>query len=299
MTETLCVLALDAADYKYLQEWGCTNVLLERHRDLETFSWSKDEPYTPEVWATVATGVSPEKHGIGEDKQELEWNNPLLRLASRVTERLPPKVRQELGRPFRERGFGSEFTEINESVDHVFDAQLSWPGLGDAPHLRKMWRTADDTVRGDLPQETVNERLQALTGQELGYLATMSNTDKAIVGAHAHVLDIAGHLFAEDTETLQEWYTWVDQQVGWLREQCEQLLILSDHGIQTTYANDSDPGSHSWRAFISSQGIDRPLPESVYNVRAWLEAEKEAYQPQGEDVTMDTPTETLEDLGYL
>lgn len=299
MTDTICVLALDAADYELLQKWGCNNILLERRSKLKTFSWSKDEPYTPEVWATVATGVSPKAHGIGASKQEMDWNNPLLRFASRFTEKLPNTVRQELGRPFREYGFESEFNQIEDGVSHPFDAQLSWPGLGKARHLRRMWRLMDDTVRGSMPQPLVDERMKSLTGQELGFLVAMNNTQKGVVGAHAHVLDIAGHLFAEDTETLREWYEWVDAQVGWLRSHCNKLVILSDHGIQNASSNDEDLGSHSWRAFISSQGINAELPDSVYDVREYLEGHAETYDAEPTKATMDTPTETLEDLGYL
>lgn len=297
---TVCVLALDAADYRLAREWDCRNLLLERHARLETFAHSKDEPYTPEVWASVATGIGPETHGLGERHQEVEWDNPLLRLGSRVTRRLPPRYRQALGRPFRERGATQTFQQIAADVSHPFDATLSWPGLGEATHLREMWTLADKVTRGDLGTQAVTETFHRLTGQELGFLAALADTDARLVGAHAHVLDIAGHLHASEPAALREWYEWVDRQVGRLRRDCERLAILSDHGMQTTATGDDAPGSHSWEAFVASQGIDAELPASVFDVRAYLEAARDD-RPERHTtaVEMDTPTETLRDLGYL
>jgi len=299
MTNTVCVLALDAADYDLLKEWDCENLLLDDHQGIETFAWSHDQPYTPEVWATVATGVSPEKHGIGEQRQEMEWDNPVLRLGSHFTQHLPPRYRQKLGRPFRELGAESTFQEISNGVDHPFDDTLSWPGLGKAEHLKAMWQLADDANYGDVPKQRIEATFQSLTGQEIGYLEAMNETDNALVGVHAHILDIAGHLYAERPDELRTWYEWVDAQVGRLAKRCNRLVILSDHGIQTTYLNDDDPGSHSWRPYIAVQGLDGVLPQTVYDVREYLEANSENSTVTTEDVQMDTPEETLKDLGYI
>jgi len=300
MSDTVCVLALDAADYELVRRWDCQNILLNDHQAMETYAHSKDEPYTPEVWATVATGAPPEEHGIGETRQEVEWDNPLLRAGSHVTQHLPPRWRQLIGRPFRRRGATQTFVEVADGVDHPFDATLSWPGLGEAKHLRTMWRTADQAVHDDLDTETVQERLHGLTGQEIGWLAAMDKTEYGLVGAHAHVLDIAGHLYAERPDKLRQWYEWVDERVGELREQCERLVILSDHGMQTTATDDVSPGSHSWRSFVAVQGVMPPLPHTVHDVRSHLEV----WAPDGDesgaaDVSVDTPTETLENLGYI
>jgi len=221
MSDTVCVLALDAADYELVRRWDCQNILLNDHQAMETYAHSKDEPYTPEVWATVATGAPPEEHGIGETRQEVEWDNPLLRAGSHVTQHLPPRWRQLIGRPFRRRGATQTFVEVADGVDHPFDATLSWPGLGEAKH-------------------------------------------------------------------------------GELREQCERLVILSDHGMQTTATDDVSPGSHSWRSFVAVQGVMPPLPHTVHDVRSHLEV----WAPDGDesgaaDVSVDTPTETLENLGYI
>ena len=303
VSDPVVVLALDAADRELAKRWSCENLLLEEHTPIETFSWSKDEPYTPEVWATVATGVMPDQHGIGEDSQEATWDNPLLDAASTVTQHLPPRYRQALGRPFRSLGADWGFETVNGTCTTAFDATLSWPGVDDATHLHEMWSLADEIARGDGAEADASEVFQRLTYQEIGWLAARADGDGGVFGAHCHTLDVAGHLFCERESRLREWYEWMDDRVGWLRAHTDRLVVLSDHGMQVSWLGlDDDPGSHSWRPFIAADGLDGKLPRHVADVAAWLQRRRgpPAERPETSSADgMDTPTETLQDLGYL
>jgi hypothetical protein len=149
-----------------------------------------------------------------------------------------------------------------------------------------------------MSQRKYDRIIRELTGQEMGWLAAMSDTDLALVGTHAHVLDITGHIHCRDEAALREWYEWVDGQIAHLRERVDRLLILSDHGMQASWLGDDDPGGHSWRPLASSQGLAGTLPASVFSVRERLEAWS-ARTEAGEAVEMDTETEQLEALGYI
>ena len=77
-------------------------------------------------------------------------------------------------------------------------------------------------------------------------------------------------------------------------------MLLSDHGKQTAATGDSSPGEHSWRAVIASQGIEEELADDLLDVRAFLETvDSDDTVVDSERVEMDTPTETLRDLGYI
>lgn len=89
--ETIAVVALDAADYALCQSWGCENILLDNHHELETFAYSGEKPITLEVWTSVATGVHPQEHGMASTGEQQSWDNPLLEIASRLTPYLLPK----------------------------------------------------------------------------------------------------------------------------------------------------------------------------------------------------------------
>ncbi|MFB1065913.1 hypothetical protein ACEWFR_18690, partial [Natrinema sp. H-ect4] len=61
---TVVVLALDALDAGLVDHFDLEAVRLESGGEIETFANTQSVPYTPEVWATVATGLEPAEHGI-------------------------------------------------------------------------------------------------------------------------------------------------------------------------------------------------------------------------------------------
>lgn len=297
MSGALCVLALDAADYELAKQLDCDNMLQERHDSIEVYAHGFDVPQTTEIWPTVATGLGPEDHGLSRDVKK--WNNPLLRRLSTVTALLPTGVRSQLGRIVQSGG-ATRSVERTDSEDHPFDELFGWPGLTSAEHLQAAWGWLNQAKEGELTVGGLDRRLRANTGQEFGWLASMSQTDAAVVGAHSHVLDVAGHLYADQPDRLQAVYEWVDDLLGWLRDYVDKLVVMSDHGIENEICGDEHPGKHSWRAMISTQGISEPLPESVYDVREWLESNVSTRSRQNEEYLDAGPArEHLADLGYL
>jgi hypothetical protein len=296
MSDTLCVLALDATDYALAKQWDCTNILQSDHRKLEVFAHTFDLPYTPEVWTTAATGQDPTEHDVAGDVRK--WNNPTLRFASSLTSRLPSGLRELLGKPFRSAGAKRSFRET--SVDHAFDMVYGWPGITPAENLHEAWNWYSQAEAGELTASQLDRNLRANTGEEFGWLAAVSRADCNLVGVHSQVLDVASHVFCQREDKLRETYMWVDELVGWLREYVNRLVILSDHGMQTVVTDDEEPGRHSWRAMISTQGVDADLPESVFDVREWLEDNSgTAVDGEDESVEVDTPMDRLSNLGYL
>lgn len=298
MTDTIAVLALDAADVRLAREWNCENLLLGDHRRLETYAHSLDFPRTVEVWPTVATGLGPAEHGVVGDANE--WENPLLRAASRVTQYLPRNVRATLGRPFQRAGEGRSMARTD--ADHLFTDGVVryWPGLTDAEHVLEAWRLMSLVSAGDITEGRLHRRLTGFAGEELGWLAVASEWDVPVVGVHSHFVDIMSHVHCEREAQLRETYELIDRRVGRLREEVDRLVVCSDHGMQVDWLGDDDPGTHSFEALVAAEGIEGPLPESVYDVRRWLEAAKPDADATDERVAeSDTPTEHLRDLGYL
>lgn len=300
--ETLCVIALDAADYKLAREWDCRNILLDKHGELETFSYSKDGPTTLEVWTSVATGVHPREHGMASTGEQQEWENPLLRVAGRVTPYVLPKdLRVKLGTLFRGDDDDSVMTFEPTEHDQVFPegGAYCWPGITPGEHLAETWHWLNLAEQGEIINEELWRRLYANAGKELGWLMGMSHTNQPLVGVHSHILDAAGHAFAERPERLREVYENVDEMLGRVRKHVDDLVVLSDHGMEVGWINgDEEPGSHSWRAVFATT-VDEPLPESVFDVREWLESQITQSNEHVDAASLDTTREQLEDLGYL
>ncbi|WP_265108314.1 alkaline phosphatase family protein [Halosolutus halophilus] len=313
---TLGIVALDAADYALAREWNCENVLCDTHRELETFAHSGTNPNTLEVWTSVATGVEPADHGLASTGEQQQWENPVLEYASKVAPYLLPKeTRIKLGTWLRgdsgagSGGNGSDgggMTLRQTAHPHLFgsDGRVVrwWPGVTPAEHLSQTWHWLNLASSGEITDDELWRRLYGNAGLEIGWLQGMGQTDVTVAGVHMHVLDAAGHAFATHPDRLCEVYERVDRLLGSVREHVDELLVLSDHGMQVEWIDgDSEPGFHSFRALASTTLDDDP-PASVFDVREWVDTRVDDSGRERADrrsAVMDTTEEQLRDLGYL
>lgn len=298
MTGTLTVLALDSADYLLAREWNCENLLLDTHGQIETFTYGESSPSTLEVWPTVATGLSPEDHGIVSTSNAQDWEHPLLRIGSSITSHFPDAWRRALGRPFHEAGVKKTFAKTD--ADHVFsDGHVfGWPGITDAENLGEAWNLIRRTAIDETNMEQFEGKLLGNTGQELAWAVRMSQTDTPIVGVHSHSLDIAGHVYCKQESKLRSVYEFVDSLVGWVRSEVDRLIVVSDHGTQTSWTGDEEPGRHSMRSMFGTTEPG-PLPTSVFDVQEWLADRKVSGRTEEQRVESDAPIQHLRDMGYF
>lgn len=300
---TVIVLALDALDAGLVDYFDLKSLHLRSRNQLETFAHMQRLPYTPEVWATVATGVHPEEHGV-TDEGLSTWDNPIINFASRFTGNLSLGMRIKLGSIARDKA-GAKYTVAETDLPTVFDADgrvvHNWPGAINGEELADVWH-----VMFDEPDHTDAEFERKMYGKGAGKLAwaeEMLRHNVTLAAVHVHVLDALGHAYADNEDKLRDAYEWVTEWVVRINSRlCEddQLVILSDHGIVTDFYSDEDdrgesPGSHSWRAYIAST-FDS-TPESVFEVKEWLDPLVEEYTDESENLEL--PEEQLRQLGYI
>lgn len=303
MTDTLAVVALDAADHALLERWDCENLLLDSHGGLETITGTREIPLTTEVWPTVATGLPPEEHGIVANGEQQTWESPLLETASIISSRLlPERARVTAGEVVRNltgnEGTGMQLQQTTEPHPFPEDGVYGWPGLTDASHLLQAWRWLELANEDELSEREMLQNLYENTGQEVGWLVGLADRGFPVLGVHMHVLDVAGHLYADRESGLRRVYERVDELFGVIRAVFDHILILSDHGIQVSWLNDEDVGNHSLRAYAAT-AVDDDLPESVFDVRDWIRAHRgtESYDESSSEFA--TTEERLRDLGYI
>jgi hypothetical protein len=303
---TVVVLALDALDAGLVDHFDLDAVRLESGGEIETFANTQSVPYTPEVWATVATGLEPAEHGITGGGTS-EWENPALNLASSFTGRLDESTRGTLGKLVRSRTGNRE--RIGETDrESMFDADdavvHNWPGVHDGRPLQRAWDLMNAVAEG-MPRHEFERELFGLCAQQFGWAREMLEHPVSIAGVHVHTLDAAGHAYADDEAALGRAYDrvgeYVEEIVAALGED-DDLLVVSDHGMRAAfYPPDTGekPASHSWRAYASS--TTETAPESVYDVRRWVEerAAESGASASGNDEGIDMPTDRLRELGYL
>ena len=295
MTNGIAVLGLDALDTRLVDRLDCNHLQLERSGKLETFSYATEHPKTSEVWPTIATGVHPREHGLDEE-HNAEWDSSFLQTAGQYTWILPNFVRSRLREFFTSSDDHSKRLPQTDHP-HVFERGrvYEWPGIVDSPHF---W-AANDYESMDLSEQELREELSGHTGMEVGWLVETVQAGCPVAGVQCHILDKAGHTYAKDEAEIERYYRYMDGLVGSIRQRVDRLLIVSDHGMQTTVLDDPEPGVHSWDAHCAAQGLDGDLPEDAFEVRSFIEFNMTESIEESQAVDVDAPEEHLRDLGYL
>lgn len=295
---TIVVLGIDALDSKLVDS---TNLQLSNSSEITTFSRMKNIPYTLEVWPTVATGKMPNEHGITENGTS-SWDNPVVNIASKFTGHLKDSKRNKLGN-LAEKYFGAEYTIPETDHKTIFDrdgrAVHNWPGVYRNRYLLDVWRTLNPGEENQSPDKFERE-IKGIAAEQFGWIEEMLEHDLSLVGTHIHTIDMAGHIYSEDEERYNQIYKWVDRRVGKILEQMSEeddLVILSDHGMQVGWIEGDNPGTHSWRAFASTT-LDKELFSHVADFKDWIEPEIEDIEEQySENIEYDE--QQLRDLGYI
>lgn len=300
---TLFLLALDALDAGLVEHFDIDDFRLTSFGEIETFAQTQEDPYTPEVWATVATGLGPNEHGVTGSGTS-EWDNPILGFASRFTGGLSESVRGKLGKIVRDQTGERERlgeTEARTIFDRDDAVVHNWPGVHNGAELQRAWDLMSSVSEGK-PQHEFERDLFGLAAEQFGWIREMGNHDISLAGVHIHALDAAGHAYADDEESLEHAYHRIGEFVTELldsMEERDELLLLSDHGMRTTfYENEGvgPPASHSWRAYASATTED--IPRSVFGVYNWVE-ERTISLPKHGEKNVEIDEEQLRDLGYI
>ena len=295
---TLYILALDAVDARLVEEFDCEHLKLEEHTEMTTISSeSRKNPYTMEVWPSVATGVRPETHGV-EGSDTSSWDNPVVDLLSSMSGILSERNRSRLGR-LATKITGAEFTSGSVEVESIFDTEnrvvREWPGITDSRELIQVWEWVKQADEGSISEQEFERYVMGMCGAQFGWISEMDNHTVDLAATHVHTVDAFGHAYASEPEKLKKYYKRLDSYVEEFIESIDgEILIVSDHGMQVSWKDDS-PGEHSWHAF-SATTIDQP-PTHVLDVKEWIE--ERIRTSIREENSVDMPTETLERLGYL
>lgn len=303
---TLIILALDALDAGIVDYFDCTEYCLRSSAQIETFAHSRTQPYTPEVWATVATGLAAEEHGV-TGAGTSEWGNPLLEFGSRFSSRLSEQTRGKLGRFIRSK------TGERERIGHtdqptIFDREeavvRNWPGVTDGADLQYAWDLMYAVSQEKISKREFERDLFGLCAEQFGWAREMLNHDIQLAGVHIHTLDATGHAYARDEASLKHIYKRVGGFVQELVDELgpnDDLLLLSDHGMRVSFyeadANET-PAGHSFRAYASTTTDD--VPQSVFDVVNWVNAHIGTSDgSSSEQESVEIAVDQLRDLGYL
>lgn len=297
---TLVVLALDAVDIRLAKRFGAENLMLDNYVEFETLAHAFEYPHTGEAWPSIATGLHPSDHGVTGQGQ---WDNPVLTLLSRLAHRLNVSgdLRSRLGDAIKEmtgQTWNLQLVDEATFLDGEYRAVHNWPGVYRNESIRYIWGLYQKLMDGELSEATHIREAYTEAASKFGWLHEAIEHEGELAATHVHTIDIFGHLYFDDEDRYREVYADVDEWVGELRAALgdeDELLLLSDHGMQVSWFDDVDPGEHSWHP-IASTTLDAP-PEDALSVKSWVEDNVETVSTTRTEV--DVPEEQLKDLGYI
>ncbi|WP_126661907.1 alkaline phosphatase family protein [Haloterrigena salifodinae] len=298
---TLLVVALDALDSALVDEFDADRLRLETSGRMETVSHMREQPYTPEAWASAATGMHPSDHGVSGGTSK--WSNPLVDFASRFTGHLSMSMRSNLGNLI-EGATGAEYTIAEVDSPTMFDGKdrivHNWPGVSNGEELKRAW---DIMWREGQTNAEFERDILGLAAEQFGWVREMLQHDVSVAGVHVHLLDATGHAYTEDRDRLRTAYERAGEFVGELCKRLDpsdDLLLVSDHGMTVDFYSDehdhaSGSGAHSWRAYAAS--TTDSVPDTILDVKSWVN--EHAPQVESEDERLDIDEQRLRDLGYI
>jgi hypothetical protein len=299
---TLVVLALDAVDVRHAEDFGCENLLLDRHTEMQSVAHRLDHPHTGEAWPSIATGLHPTEHGLSGHG---EWDSAVLTGLSRLASALnvSGEIRDRIGDTIKaktDHEWSLQLVDEPTFLDGDHRAVHNWPGVYRNESLHYIWGLFSGASKKELSEEMLVREAFTEAASKFGWVHEAIDHEVELAATHVHVIDVLGHLYAEDRDKYREVYEKIDRWVGDLRATLgpdDELLILSDHGMEAAWIEgDENPGSHSWRA-IASTTIDDEPPDNALDVREWVEAHVIPLDVAQTDA--DLPEEQLRQLGYI
>lgn len=257
------------------------------------------ELHTEVIWPTIITGLRPEDHGLTRT-QARKWKNPLVQAAAWIGDTLFPRDWiMPIGRKIQEIGFkrterGTPDYYDNNDLATIFtntrSKVIGLPGYNPSEktdELRRMGglSTHNPVVEIDVFIEHLREELEERKQQ------TLQNLDLPvdILMVYSYSTDMAGHIFWDDDDFMEEWYGRVDRFVRDVKENLgedDQLLVLSDHGM--------DEGKHRREATFSFSEAVENEPTDVLQIRPFIDGLLDKEKESRAEVT-----ERMQGLGYV
>jgi predicted AlkP superfamily pyrophosphatase or phosphodiesterase len=324
----LVVLGIDALDPELVDPEDHPNFVLNAHSSIDTISSSAGEPSTHELWPTIITGLSPDKHGLTLNDDGVSWGNPILTAGSMVADYImPDSLQSRIGAWLLTNTKADAFRTpasyyAENSIETLFDgfesAAIGVPNYvvdsdtEDREHnlrrsLGDLFERDPDAIGGHRsadPYEFYEQCLEMVMVRIARCRRSLRGGRHELVFAYTSGLDLVGHVTYDLPDLQRAAYDEIDEFVGELLNDLtadDELLIVSDHGLQN--------GVHTDKAMVASTNETMvEAIDSVLDVRGAVESALRdgSHQPEHKNngfTLSETGSaevqEQLENLGYM
>ena len=201
----IAVFAIDALEYALVEELKCRNLMQQFYgkTDISEFS----QPRTMVLWSSFITGKNKEKDVLAGGNREM-WEK-----------RWPVK-----------ETFFSRFKSpvVIDLPGFSYDVKVH----GESRKLLKSFFEAasgeeKEKIRKQYNQDAFDHH-KKVRGQ---FLKSIEEGGHDFVLGYFSVADVVGHLNFGNKQVMKMIYQELDEIAGKIKEKCEKLLVLSDHGM--------------------------------------------------------------------
>jgi predicted AlkP superfamily phosphohydrolase/phosphomutase len=266
------VLALDALEYNLIVNWKMKNLMQKRYGKiklgLKYYRSKINAPFTPIVWASFITGLSPERHKI---KDLLTYGKKLDYI------RKLPVISWLHGKRRILRKFGFNPRTVDErdlETNTLFNKIQPFVAV-DVPswnELRSFYRLSQAFRRG--LKEYEKEIWKIYEERKQKVFENLSKRWRLFM-AYFQIADLIGHIyFGKKLKKLHEVYKTLDVlafDIKSLLPNDTIFLIVSDHGMKLS--EDGLTGNHSDHAFwsinIKTEWTPRDITDFYLKITEW------------------------------
>lgn len=228
----IVVLAIDALEYKKVEEFDCQNLKQEYYgkTDISEFS----QPRTMVLWSSFMTGENKEDEVLNEGDKEM-WNKKWKIEETFFSNFEKPKV---IDLP----GFSYDLKA------HEKSRKL----------LKSFFDSEDEEEKKEIRKEYNKDAMEHHKKIKKEFKKTLEEERDFVLG-YFSVIDVVGHLNFGNTTMMKMLYKEMDEIAESLKEnkKIDKLIILSDHGMEAIGMF----GDHSEYGFWSTDFKDLGKPK--------------------------------------
>jgi hypothetical protein len=234
------ILAIDALEYNLVEKWDLKYLKQKIYGKIpltEKYfpNWA-DEPYTPIIWHSFITGLSPEKHKIQQVEKYKHVPSSLVNIGRKL--RLKKMAKRFGIKP-------SPLTSKDYSHTTIFD-QIKPSIAIDVPTYNiTEWKINKEDIKAviNYAEQKFAERKQRLFNA--------IQTEWKLIMAYFRILDLISHVYLpKRTSKLLSYYLKINKLAKKVRSVLPSktlMLIVSDHGVEMQ----NEQEKHSKHAFWS------------------------------------------------
>jgi len=265
----IAILGIDALEYDFIEPRNYPSLKRTNFGKMEIpkSCISGDEPLSPEVWATIFTGLTYKEHQWGfntASKYKPVKNDKLKVLTGFGLGKIFPFISKKIA---RENPFLLKYKTFFNFFEN--------PMIIKMPTGDYRWKLDFDALEY-IHAGKFNELINSAEKKHINLSIHTSHEirkDWDIFFTYFNLLDYVGHIYWKSPNLVEKYYNMIEKDVFYLNNLLPKdtiLIVVSDHGMMNYEEESNIVGIHSHHAYISINR-DIELPTNILDFYSFIE----------------------------